>query len=87
MLRVFENRVVRGIFGVKREEVTGHWKQLHNEELHDVNCSPDIIMLITSRTMRWGKHVACMGQRRYTYRVLVGKPEGNRSLGKPRRMW
>jgi len=84
---VFENRVLRGIFGPKRDEVTGQWRKLHNEELNDLYCSPDIVQVIKSRRMRWAGHVACMGERRGVYRVLVGKPEGKRPLGRLRRRW
>ena len=75
-LRVFENRVSRRIFGPKRDEVTGEWRKLHNEELNDLCCSRDIYRLIKSRRIRWAGHVACMGESRGVYRVLVGKPEG-----------
>jgi hypothetical protein len=74
-LRVFENRVLRGIFGPKRDEVTGEWRKLHNGELHNLYSSPDIIRQIKSRRMRWAGHVARMGEGRNVYRVLVGKPE------------
>jgi hypothetical protein len=85
MLRVFENRLLRRIFGPKRDEVTGEWRELHNEELNDLYCSPNIVRVIKSRRMRWDGHVARMGERRDLYRVLVGKPEGKRPLGTPRR--
>jgi hypothetical protein len=75
-LRVFENRVLRRIFGPKRDEVTGEWRKLHNEELRDLYPSPSIIRIIKSRTMRWAGHVARMGEKRNAYRLLVGKPEG-----------
>jgi hypothetical protein len=84
-LRVFENRVLRRIFGSKRDEVTGEWRKLHNEELHDLYSSPDIIIIMKLRRMRWTGHVAGMGEKRNAYRLLVGKPEGKRSLGRPRR--
>jgi hypothetical protein len=84
-LRVFGNRVLRGIFGPKREEVTGEWRKLHSGELHNLYSSPDIIRQIKSRRMRWAGHVARMGAGRNVYRVLVGKPEGKRPLGRPRR--
>jgi hypothetical protein len=74
-LRVFEIRVRRRIFGPKKDEVTGEWRRLPNEELHDLYSSPNIIHMIKSRRMRWVGHVACMGDRRGIYRVLVGKPE------------
>ena len=83
-LRVFENRVLRRIFGPKRDEVTGVWRKLHNEELNDLYTSPNIFRVIKSRRMRWAGHVARMGERRGVYRVLVGKPKGKRALGRPR---
>jgi hypothetical protein len=79
-LRVFENRVLRRMFGPKRDEVTGEWRKLHCGELHNLYSSPDIIRQIKSRRMRWAGHVACMGEGRNVHRVLVGKPEGKRSL-------
>jgi hypothetical protein len=85
-LRVFGNRVLRRIFGPKGDEVTGEWRKLHNEELHNINSSPDIRQ-IKSRRMRWAWHVARMGEGRNGYRVLVGKPEGKRPLERPRRRW
>ena len=72
-LRVFENRVLRGIFRSKRDGVTGEWRKLHNEELNDLYWSPNIVRVIKSRRMRWAGHVARMGERRGVYRVLVGK--------------
>jgi len=75
-LRVFENMVLRRIFGPRRKEVTGEWRRLHNEELNDLYCSPCIVQVIKSRRMRWAGHVARMGEERGVYRVLVGKPEG-----------
>jgi hypothetical protein len=84
---VFENRVLRGIFGPERDEVIGGWRKLHNEELHNLYCSPSIIRIIESRRMRWAGHVASMGAKRNAYRILVGKPEGKRLLGRPRRRW
>jgi hypothetical protein len=84
---VFENSVLRGIFGPKRDEVTGEWRRLHNEELSDLYSSPNIIPVIKSRRMRWAGHVACMGEGRGAYRILVGRPEGRRPLGRPRRRW
>jgi hypothetical protein len=84
---VFENRVLRRIFGPKRDEVTGEWRKLHNDELHNLYSSPDIIMQVKSRRMRWAGHVARMVEERKLYKVLVGKPEGKRTLGRPRRRW
>jgi hypothetical protein len=84
---VIENRVRRRIFGPKRDEVTGEWRKLHNEEFHDLYSSPSIIRIIKSRRMRWTGHVARMGEKRNPYRLLVGKPEGKRPLGRPRRRW
>jgi hypothetical protein len=84
-LRVFENRVLRRIFGPKCDKVTGEWRRLHNEELNDLYSSPNIIRVIKSRRMRWVGHVARMGEGRDAYRVLVGIPEGRRLLGRPRR--
>jgi hypothetical protein len=86
-LRVFENRVLGGIFGPKRDEVTGEWRKWHNGELHNTYSSPDITTHIKSRKMRWAGHVARMGEGRHVYRVLVGKPEGKRPLERPRRRW
>jgi len=86
-LRLFENMVLRRIFGTRRDEVTGEWRRLHNEELNDRYCSPNIVRVIKSRRMRWAGHVARMGEERGVYRVLVWKPEGKRPLGKPRRRW
>jgi hypothetical protein len=86
-LRVFENGVLRRIFGPKRDEVMGGWGKLHNEELHDLYCSPSISRIIKSRRMRWAGHVARMGEKRNVYRLLVGMPERKRPLGRPRRRW
>jgi len=86
-LRVFENRVLRRIFGPRRNEVTGEWRKLRLEEFNDLYSSPNIIRVIKSRRMRWGGLVARMGQRRGVYRILVGKREGKRPLGKPWCMW
>jgi hypothetical protein len=86
-LRVFENRVLRRIFGPKRDEVTGEWRKLHNEELHNLYSSPDIIRQVKSKRMRWAGHVARMGEEIKLYKVLVGKPEGKIPLGRPRRKW
>jgi hypothetical protein len=84
---VFENRVLRRIFGPTREEVTGEWRKLHSGELYNLYSLPDIIRQIKSRRMRWAGHVARMGVGRNLYRVLVGKSEGRRPLGRPRRRW
>jgi hypothetical protein len=86
-LRVFENRVLMRIFGPKRDEVTGEWRKLHNEELNDLHCPPNIVREIKSRRIRWAGHVARMGEERGVYRVLVGKPERKRPLGRPRHRW
>ena len=86
-LRVFENRVLRRIFGPKRDGVTGEWRKLHNEELNDLYSSPNIVRVIKSRRMRWAGHVARMGEGRGVQKFLVGKPEGKRPLGRPRRRW
>jgi len=86
-LRVFENRVLRRIFGPKRDEVTGEWRKLYNEELNDLYCSTNIVWVIKSRGMKWAGHVARMGDRRDAYRALVGKPERKRPLGRPRLRW
>ena len=80
-------RVLRRMFGPKREEVTRQWRKLHNVELNDLYFSPNIFRVIKSRRMRLAEHVACMGEWRGVYRVLVGKPEGRRPLGRPRRRW
>jgi hypothetical protein len=85
-LRVFENRVLRRIFGPKREEDVS-WRKLHNNELHSLYSSPNIVRVIKSRRMRWAGHVANMGEGRGVYSVLVGRPEGKRPLGRPRRRW
>jgi hypothetical protein len=85
-LRVFQNRVLRRIFGPKREE-DGSWRKLHNDELHDLYSSPNIVRVIKSRRMRWAGHVARMGEGRCVYKVLVGRPEGKRPLGRPRSRW
>jgi hypothetical protein len=86
-LRVFENRVFRRVFGPKRDEVTGEWRKLHNEELNDLYSLPNIVRVVKSRQMRWAGHVARMGKDRSVHRVLVGKSEGKRPLGRPRRRW
>jgi hypothetical protein len=82
---VFENRVLRRIFGPKTDEVTGEWRKLHNEELNGLYSLPNIVQVIKSIRLRWAGHVARMGEWRGVYRVLVGKPEGMRPLGRPRR--
>jgi hypothetical protein len=84
---VFENRVLIRIFGPKRDEVTGEWRKLHNEELNDLYSLPSIIKIIKLRMMRCVGHVARMGEKRNAYRSLVGKPEGKRPLGRLRRRW
>jgi hypothetical protein len=84
---VFENRVLRRVFGPKRDEVTGEWRKLHNEELNDLHSLPNIVRVVKSRRMRWAGHVARMGEDRSVYRMLVVKPEGKRPLGRPRRRW
>jgi len=86
-LRVFENMVLRRIFGPRRDEVMGEWRRLHNEELNDFYSSPNIMRVIKSRRIRLAGYVACLGEERRVYRVLVGKPEGRRPLGRPRRRW
>jgi hypothetical protein len=85
-LRVSENRVLRRIFGPKREEDES-WRKLYNDKLHSLYSSPNIIMVIKSRRMRWEGHVARMGEGRGVYRILVGRPEGKRPLGRPRLRW
>jgi hypothetical protein len=86
-LRVFENGVLRRIFGPKRDEVTRDWRKLHNEELNGLYSLPNILRVIKSRRMSWAGHVARMGEGRGVCRVLMGKPEGKRPLGRPRRRW
>jgi hypothetical protein len=86
-LRVFENRVLRRIFGTKRDEVREEWRRLHGGDLHDLYSSPDIIRQIKSRRMTWAGCVAHMGEGRKVYRVLVGRPEGKRPLERLRRRW
>jgi hypothetical protein len=86
-LKVFENRVLRRIFGPKRDEVTGDWKKLHNEELHGLYSSPSIVGVIKARRMRWAGHMERMGEVRGAYNILVGRPGGRRSLRRPRRRW
>jgi hypothetical protein len=84
---VFENRVLRRIFGPKTDEITGEWRKVHNVELDNLYSSPDIIRQIKSRRMRWARHVARLGEGRNMYKVLMGKPEGKRPLGRPRCRW
>jgi hypothetical protein len=84
-LWVFENRVLRRIFGLKREEVAGGWRRLHNEGLRNLSASLSIVREIKSRSMRWAGNVARMGAMRNAYNILIGKPEGKRTLGRPRR--
>jgi len=86
-LRVFENRMLRKVFGPKRDEVTGEWRKLHNEELNDLYSLPNIVWVVKPRRMRWAGHVARMGDDRGVHKVLVGKPEGKRPLVRPRRRW
>jgi hypothetical protein len=86
-LRVFENRVLRRIFGPKRDKETGEWRRLHNKELNDLYSSPNIFSVIKARRMRWAGHLARVGERRGVYRILVGRPEGRRPLGRPRHKW
>jgi hypothetical protein len=86
-MRVFENRVLRRVFGPKRDEVIGEWRKLHNEQLNNLYSSPSIVRVVKSRRMRWAGHVARMGEERGVHRVLLGKPEGKRPLGSPRHRW
>jgi hypothetical protein len=86
-VRVFENRVLKRIFGPKRDEVTGEWRTLHIEDLNDLNSSPNIVRVIKLRRMRWAGYVARMGERTGIYRVLVVKTKGERPLGRPRHGW
>jgi hypothetical protein len=79
--------VLRRIFGPKSDGVTGGWRELRNEERHDLYSSPSIVRIIDSRRMRWMGHVARMGEKRNVYRLLVGKPEGKKPLGRPRHRW
>jgi hypothetical protein len=85
--RIFENNVLRRIFGLKRDEVTGEWRRLHKKELYAVYSSPNSIRVIKSRRLRWAGNVVRMGERRGAYRVLVGIPEGRRPLVRPGRTW
>ena len=86
-LRVFENRALRRVFGPKRDEVTGEWRKLHNEELRDLYSLPNIMWVVKSRRMRWAGHVAPIREGRGVHRVLVGQPEGKRPLGRTRCRW
>ena len=86
-LRLFENRGLRRIFGLKRDEVTGEKRKIHSEELNNLYISPNIVRMIQSRRMKWAGHVARMGESRVLYRILVGKREGRRPLGRHRRRW
>ena len=86
-LGVFESRVLRRIFGPKKNEVTREWRKLHNDELNDLYFSCNIVRVIKSRIMRWAGYIALVGERRGVYRILVGKPEGKKPLGRPRRRW
>jgi len=86
-LRVFENRVLRRVFGPTRDEVIGEWRKLHNEQLRDLYSLPNSMRVVKSRRMRWAGHVAHMAEGRGVHRVLVGKPEGKRPLGRPRPRW
>ena len=86
-LRVFENRVLRRVFGPTRDDVTGEWRKLHNEKLSDLYSLPNIVRVVKSRRMRWAGHVARMREGRGVHRVRVGKPEGKRPVGRPRRRW
>jgi hypothetical protein len=86
-LRVFENRVLRRIFGPKRDQITGEWRKRHKEELYAVYSSPNIIRVIKSRRLRWAGHVARMGEKKGAYRALVGRSEGRRPIGRPRHRW
>jgi hypothetical protein len=87
VLYLFENRMLRRIFGPKRDEVTGEWRKLPNEELNNLYSLPNIVWMKKSRRMRWAEHVARMGEGGGVYRILVGKPEGKRPLGRHRRRW
>ena len=84
---MFQNRILRRIFGPKRGELRGAWRKLHNEELNALDSSLNNVRVIKSRKMRWAGHVVRMGERRGVYRVLVGKCEGKRPHGRPRRRW
>jgi hypothetical protein len=86
-LKVFENRVLRRVFGPKRDEIIGRWTKLHNDERHNLYSSPSVINMITSRRMKWVGQVGRIGEKRNAYRVLVGKPEGKELLGRPKHRW
>ena len=86
-MRVFESMVLRRVFGHKRDEVTEEWRKLHKEKLRDFYSLPNIVRVVKSRRMRWAGHVARIGEGRGVHRVLVGKTEGKRPLGRPRRRW
>jgi hypothetical protein len=86
-LKVFENRALKRIFGPKGDEVTGEWRKLHNEELNELDSLPNIVRVVKSRRMKWAGHGARMGEDRGVHRVLVGKPERKKPLGRPRRRW
>ena len=86
-LGVFENRVLRNMFGPKRDEVTGEWRRLHNKKLHALYSSPNIIRVLKLRRIRWAGHVARMGDRRGAYTVLVGRPKAKRPLERPTHTW
>ena len=87
MLKVLKNRTLRKLFGPKRDEITEEWRRLHNEELYDFYSFPNIIRVSNSRRMRWAGYMARMEDRRGAYKVLMGRPEGKRPLGRPRRKW
>ena len=84
---MFENRVLSRVLGPKRDEVTGEWRRLHMEQLYDLHTSLNVIQVSKSKRMKWSGHVARMGDGRGVHRVLIGKPEGKRPLGRPRRRW
>jgi hypothetical protein len=86
-LSVFENRVLRRIFGPEKQEATGEWRRLHKEELNDLYSSPNIIRVIKSIRTKWAGHIARVGEKRGEYRILVGRPDGRRPLGRHRRRW
>ena len=86
-MKVIVTENLRRIFGPRKDEVTGEWRRLHNEELNDLYSSPNNVWVIKSRRLRWAGHVARMGEEKGMYRVLVWKPEGRRPLGRPRRRW